>query len=102
LNAVHATPEGGRLGIESVPNGKLIEVRVWDSGYGLPKEHIGRIFDPFFTTRHKGTGLGLTIVHNIVSVHGGSIEADNRPEGGATFSIVLPKSGYGDGQAQKQ
>jgi len=92
LNAIHATGEGGALGVEVQPTPGAFEVRVWDTGRGLAPEIIGRIFDPFFTTRRKGTGLGLTIVHNIVSVHHGSIEADNRPEGGAVFSIVLPRN----------
>jgi signal transduction histidine kinase len=91
LNAIQATPEGGAIGVHSLPNGATIEVQVWDTGCGLAPDVIGRIFDPFFTTRRKGTGLGLTIVHNIVSAHQGSIEADNRPEQGAVFSIVLPK-----------
>jgi signal transduction histidine kinase len=73
-----------------------VETQVWDTGCGLGPEIIGRIFDPFFTTRRKGTGLGLTIVHNVVSAHQGSIEADNRPEGGAVFTIVLPKRGGPD------
>ncbi|MBN1866122.1 PAS domain-containing protein [Candidatus Sumerlaeota bacterium] len=91
LNAIQATPEGGAIGVESIPNGRTVEIRVWDTGCGLGPDIIGRIFDPFFTTRRKGTGLGLTIVHNIVSAHQGSIDVENRPEGGALFSIVLPK-----------
>ncbi|HUT24007.1 MAG TPA: ATP-binding protein [Sumerlaeia bacterium] len=91
LNAIQATPEGGAIGVHSLPNGATIEVQVWDTGCGLAPDVIGRIFDPFFTTRRKGTGLGLTIAHNIVSAHQGNIEADNRPEQGAVFSIVLPK-----------
>lgn len=91
LNACHATPENGHIGVQTIPNGTTVEIRVWDSGAGLDQAIIKRIFDPFFTTRRKGTGLGLTIVHNIISVHQGSIEADNRTEGGALFTIVLPK-----------
>jgi signal transduction histidine kinase len=90
LNAIQATPEEGLLGVRCLPNCKSVEVQIWDSGPGFTPEALGKIFDPFFTTRRKGTGLGLTIVHNIVSSHHGSIEAENRPEGGALFSIVLP------------
>jgi len=91
LNAIQATPEGGIVGVDTIPNCKTVEVRVWDSGCGFAAGMRDKIFDPFFTTRRKGTGLGLTIVHNIVTAHEGSIEADNRSEGGAIFSIVLPK-----------
>ena len=91
LNAVQATPENGRVGVSILPVEKTVEIRIWDTGSGLPREIIGKIFDPFFTTRRKGTGLGLTIVHNIVSAHQGSIEAENRPEGGALFTITLPR-----------
>jgi signal transduction histidine kinase len=90
LNAIQATPEEGLLGVRCIPNCKSVEIQIWDSGPGFTPEALGKIFDPFFTTRRKGTGLGLTIVHNIVSSHHGSIEAENRPEGGALFSIVLP------------
>ena len=91
LNAIQATPEGGVVGVDTIPNCKTVEVRVWDSGCGFAPGMRDKIFDPFFTTRRKGTGLGLTIVHNIITAHEGSIEADNRSEGGAMFSIVLPK-----------
>ncbi len=90
LNAIQATPEEGLLGVRCIPNCKSVEIQIWDSGPGFTPEALGKIFDPFFTTRRKGTGLGLTIVHNIVSSHHGSIEAENRPDGGALFSIVLP------------
>ena len=92
LNAVQATPEKGAVGIRSIPNCSTVEVQIWDSGCGFSPDTLGRIFDPFFSTRKRGTGLGLTIVHNIVSAHKGSIEAENRAEGGALFTIVLPKS----------
>jgi signal transduction histidine kinase len=92
LNAIQATPKDGQVGVEITDQGEYAEMRVWDTGRGLPPDIIGRIFDPFFTTRRKGTGLGLTIVHNIVSVHQGGIDADNRPGGGALFTITLPKN----------
>ena len=91
LNAIQATPEEGVIGVQSIPNCATVELRVWDTGSGIPADALGKIFDPFFTTRRKGTGLGLTIVHNIVTAHQGSIDAENRPEGGALFTIVLPK-----------
>lgn len=90
LNAIQATPEDGTIGLEALPSGRRVEVRVWDTGCGLAPEVLGRIFDPFFTTRRKGTGLGLTIVHNILASHQGTIDAENRPEGGALFTMALP------------
>ncbi len=63
-----------------------------DNGCGINPEHLDRIFDPFFTTKKagEGTGLGLSICNKIITDHGGSIQADNRAEGGAVFTITLP------------
>jgi nitrogen fixation/metabolism regulation signal transduction histidine kinase len=66
------------------------ELTVADNGPGFQRELVGQVFDPYVTTKAKGTGLGLAIVRKIVEEHGGSIEADNRAEGGARIRIVLP------------
>ena len=67
-------------------------MRVDDDGPGIPPEHLTKIFDPFFTTqaRGEGTGLGLYLVEEIINEHRGCIAVENRPEGGARFSIWLP------------
>jgi nitrogen fixation/metabolism regulation signal transduction histidine kinase len=65
-------------------------VTVCDNGPGFQRELIGRVFDPYVTSKPKGTGLGLAIVKKIVEEHGGRIDADNRPDGGARIRVVLP------------
>jgi PAS domain S-box-containing protein len=65
---------------------------VSDNGPGIPQAELPKIFAPFFTTKPQGTGLGLAIVQKIILQHGGSVEARNRAEGGAEFTVCLPMS----------
>ena len=81
---------------------EVAEVVVEDNGPGFPSELIGQVFDPYVTTKARGTGLGLAIVRKIVEEHGGSIRADNRPEGGARVRIGLPVSESTRGQARRE
>ncbi|HWA16779.1 MAG TPA: ATP-binding protein, partial [Gemmatimonadales bacterium] len=67
-----------------------VMVSVRDHGIGVADEHLDRIFDPFFTTKEAGTGLGLSVVHQIVTRHGGAVTTERNPEGGMTFSLLLP------------
>lgn len=76
----------GQQGDDSI----FIELRIEDNGDGFPEESAGQIFEPYVTTKEKGTGLGLAIVKKIVEEHGGSIRAENLPQGGACISIRLP------------
>ena len=73
--------------------GRYVRLSVSDTGLGIPPEHLGQVFDPFFTTKAlgKGTGLGLAICREIIQAHHGLIRADNRAEGGAVFTVVLPR-----------
>jgi signal transduction histidine kinase len=98
LNAIEATAPGGTVTVEtsSVPEAESVELRVSDSGKGIPEEDMGKIFDPFFTTRESGTGLGLAITHGIIEQHGGSIEVDSKLDQGTRFTIRLPFSQGGN------
>ena len=62
-----------------------------DTGTGLPAHIDGKLFTPFVTTKAHGLGIGLTIARTIVDAHGGTIDARNNPEGGATFTVTLPR-----------
>ena len=66
-----------------------------DTGVGLGDEARRRIFEPYFTTRQEagGTGLGMAIAHRIAAEHGGTLEAENTPGGGATIRLRLPVAG---------
>jgi len=75
---------------ESGGDAEYAVMTVCDNGPGFQRELLGRVFDPYVTSKPKGTGLGLAIVKKIIEEHGGRIDADNRPEGGARVRVVLP------------
>jgi signal transduction histidine kinase len=78
--------------VTTIAEPRHIALVVEDTGTGLEESTIDRLFVPFFTTKEpgEGTGLGLSVVHGIVSAHGGSIHAENREEGGARFIVEFP------------
>lgn len=93
LNAVQATDEGGQIGIsaERVGFENKIELRISDTGKGIPPDVLPHVFEPFFTTkRAKGTGLGLSICQSYVRSHGGDIQIESTPGKGTTVKLVLP------------
>ena len=97
LNAAHAITNGGWIEISARRGENGIEIRVADNGCGIPPEAMDRIFDPFFTTKGSlaggelpGTGLGLTVVYNLVKAHDGSIEVESEPGKGTVFKVSLP------------
>ena len=91
FNAIDAMRDGGGLYITAVDGQQAIELEIADSGPGIDEQVRKRIFEPFFTTKSEGTGLGLPIVLRIAEAHGGSVEVANCPEGGAAFTIRLPR-----------
>jgi signal transduction histidine kinase len=94
INACQAMPDGGTLRLACGPAGRgRIEVRVEDTGVGIPPEHLGRIFDLYFTTKEHGTGIGLSMVYRTVQMHDGEIEVQSTPGRGTTFRILLPRAG---------
>lgn len=89
-NALQASTADGVVEAQvTLERGKLV-MRVRDHGKGLPEGAEQRIFEPFHTTRTQGTGLGLAVARRIVEQHGGQIRAENHPEGGALFTLVVP------------
>jgi two-component system sensor histidine kinase HydH len=93
-NAYEAMETGGTLRVEVQPakqNAREgVELRLADTGPGVPEELREEIFNPFVTTKKTGVGLGLSIVSKIMDGHHGSIRVENRPEGGAVFTLFFP------------
>ena len=114
LNAIQAMPKGGRLWVKTYTKklekvgykvgrrkadvfhlgDTVVMATIEDSGPGIPEDIIKKIFDPFFTTKTEtgNTGLGLSVARSIVEAHHGTIEIENRAEGGARLSMMLPVS----------
>jgi two-component system phosphate regulon sensor histidine kinase PhoR len=95
-NAVNYSPEGGRIELAARVEGQSVGLTVADDGPGLPESEVNRVFERFYRVDKSrsrdpgGTGLGLSIVKHLVELHGGRVEAGNRPRGGAIFTILLP------------
>lgn len=100
FNAMKAMPSQGSLTITTRNVGPgpgsadpdCLELQIQDTGIGIPAENLSRVFDPFFTTNKNGTGLGLSVVHQIVEKHSGRIQVSSEVNRGTTFTIL-----FGDG-----
>jgi signal transduction histidine kinase len=98
LNARQAMPRGGhlRLDVRDNPHTRLVEIRVADTGVGIPPERLRLIFEPFYTTKepdengHGGTGLGLSVCRQIIEQHQGRIRVESLVGKGSTFTVKLP------------
>ncbi len=98
INARQAMPRGGRLRIEVRENARtrMVEIKIADSGVGIPPEQLRLIFEPFYTTKepdengHGGSGLGLSVCRQIIEQHQGRIRVESVVGKGSTFTVKLP------------
>jgi len=89
-NAVQSSPPGQTVVVNTSRMNEYAAIEVIDCGCGIPVEHREEIFTPFFSTKKEGTGLGLPIVKKIIESHNGRLELLDNPEGGVTFTVLLP------------
>jgi signal transduction histidine kinase len=92
VNSIQAMPDGGQLTISTAADGNDVLLAVEDTGIGINNEVMRDIFNPFFTTKDvdQGTGLGLSVVHGIVTSHGGTIDVESEVGRGTKFTIRMP------------
>ena len=93
-NALDAMSQGGRLTLRGHRSDATVQVDVCDTGSGIPAEHCARIFEPLYTMKTEGTGLGLCIVQEVITAHGGQVAVQSTVGQGSTFTITLPLLGH--------
>jgi signal transduction histidine kinase len=109
FNALQAMPGGGTLTLQVQPVAqgspetplRNIQILFSDTGKGIPPEYREKIFEPYFTTKEGGSGLGLTIAHQIIEEHGGLITVESQLGEGTTFKITLPLGENGGNQNER-
>jgi signal transduction histidine kinase len=89
-NAIEAVPPNGHVAVELSIDNDQVHLRVVDDGPGIPEAVRARIYEPFFSTKEGGTGLGMSIVHSLIALHGGTIELDTSPRG-TRFDVYVPR-----------
>ncbi|MCG8567371.1 MAG: ATP-binding protein [Desulfobacterales bacterium] len=92
INGIQAMPRGGRLSVSARARTRTVEIKVKDTGSGIPREKLPRIFDPYFTDKARGTGLGLAVSHKIIENHNGTITVETIENHWTCFTITLPLS----------
>jgi signal transduction histidine kinase len=90
VNAIQAMKEGGTITVDVETGKNFYTVDVEDTGCGISQENVSKIFNPFFSTKERGTGLGVSIVRNIIEGHGGTIRIESEEGSGTKVSIELP------------
>ena len=90
VNAIEAMPEGGELRFESAVQEDQAEIRISDTGPGIPPEVRDKIFRLYFTTKKEGSGIGLAMTFRVVQLHDGTIDVSSEPGAGTTFALRLP------------
>ena len=101
-NAIKFTPESGDLGLEVQvrEDARVVLFSVWDKGIGIRQDEFGKLFKPFvqldsgLVRQHAGTGLGLSLVHRMVDLHGGGVDVQSTLGQGSRFTVILPWSAY--------
>ena len=95
INCSQSIEKRGEINIKTRADNGYVEIKISDTGSGIPKENLNRIFDPFFTTKDvgKGTGLGLNVAYNIIKKHHGKIDVNTGVGKGTTFTIKIPVTG---------
>lgn len=93
-NALEAMPQGGTLTLKALREDRFLVLTIRDTGCGIPKEQLTSIYDPFVTSKSKGVGLGLTLVHQVISNHHGDIRITSELQKGTLVTLRLPMDAF--------
>ena len=95
-------PNKGVLTITGHQKDTLVEVGIFDTGEGIPKENLKKIFEPLFSTKAQGTGLGLSVCQSIIEMHKGKIEIESETRKGTKFFVQLPITSHEGNKIQER